>query len=150
MTDGEIGPDDSKKDMGKGWVGWFNLDYVNITFEFYALKKFSDVTITINIDYTRKNLLFEKSKILFGVREDDLSQSSALQYCPKQVNATKKTINFTLPLCGNVGKFVRMQLYLGGNWLLISEIKFNSGTVHNFMHVNNFFYHTLLCTVNLV
>ena len=144
LTDGEIGPVDSKKDGGKGWVGWNLADSVNITFKFYALRKFNDVTITVNIDNARQYLLFGKSQILFGVREEDLSRGSALKYCPKQVNGTQKIINYTLLLCDNVGKFVRIQLHPARKWLLISEIKFNSGTVHNYMHVNTFFSHTLL------
>ena len=144
LTDGEIGLADSKKEFGKGWVGWNQKDSVNITFKFYALRKFNDVTITVNIDNARQYLLFGKSQILFGVREEDLSRGSALKYCPKQVNGTQKIINYTLLLCDNVGKFVRIQLHPARKWLLISEIKFNSGTVHNYMHVNTFFSHTLL------
>ena len=144
LTDGEIGLADSKKEFGNGWVGWNRKDSVNITFKFYALRKFNDVTITVNIDNARQYLLFGKSQILFGVREEDLSRGSALKYCPKQVNGTQKIINYTLLLCDNVGKFVRIQLHPARKWLLISEIKFNSGTVHNYMHVNTFFSHTLL------
>lgn len=133
LTDGEIGPVNSTEYNGKGWVGWNRTfseqDGVDITFEFNWLQKFNDVSIVININNEHGNVLFNNSRILFSPTAYGFSGSSALQYFPKQLQLQTLigNVNVKLPLCGNIAKFVRIQLYPGRGWILLSEIKFNSG-----------------------
>ena len=130
LTDGKFGPDDVEQD--KGWVGWSSSltesPYVNITFEFPGVRKFKDVTLTVNVDKKRSHAVFSRSEIFFAFIEDQFSDT-VLQYCPKTLS--DDDIQFkrivSLPLCENTARFIKLRLYFGGEWLLITEISFNSG-----------------------
>ena len=132
LTDGQFGPDDAKQDEGKGWVGWSsnltNSSYIDITFEFSGVRKFKDVTLTVNVNKKRSYAVFKKSEIFFASIEDQFSDT-VLQYCPKRLSDDdiqfKKIVS--LSLCENTARFIKLRLYFGGRWLLISEISFNSG-----------------------
>ena len=124
LIDGNFG-----NDKGKVWVGWSMSPYIDITFEFSPVKKFKDVTLTVNVDKKRSYALFKRSQIFFALTKDNFT--STLQYCLRNFtdNATQSySTNITLPLCGNSAEFIKLRLYFGGRWLLISEISFNSGT----------------------
>ena len=131
LTDGKFGPDDAKQDEGKGWVGWpsnfTNSSYIDITFEFSGVRKFKDVTLTVNVDKKRSYAVFKKSEIFFALIENQFSDT-VLQYCPR---FSDNDIQFkrivSLPLCENTARFIKLRLYFGGEWLLITEISFNSG-----------------------
>ena len=133
LTDGKFGPTDAKEISGKGWVGWSSTltqsSYIAITFEFSEMRKFKDITLTVNVDKKNGNAVFYRSRILFASTEDGFSAMSFLQYCPKQFpyNDDPYIANVTLPLCDNTARFIKVQLYFGGKWLLITEVKFNSG-----------------------
>ena len=133
LTDGKFGPDDPKQDYGEGWVGWSsNLtesSYIDITFEFSGVRKFKDVTLTVNVDNKRSYAVFERSEIFFASNSDGFSDASFLQDCPKESenSGTPYRRNITLSLCENTARFIKLRLYFGGKWLLITEISFNSG-----------------------
>ena len=131
LTDGKFGPDDAKQDEGKGWVGWSsnftNSSYIDITFEFSGVRKFKDVTLTVNVNKKRSFSVFKRSEIFFSSLEDQFSDT-ILQYCPNEIpnNVQIKRI-VSLSLCENTARFIKLRLYFGGEWLLITEISFNSG-----------------------
>ena len=132
LTDGKFGPDYAKQDGGKGWVGWSssltNSPYIDITFEFSGVRKFKDVTLTVNVDKNRSYAVFERSEIFFASKKDEFPDTF-LQYCPKESakGDTQYISNITLSLCENTAKFIKLRLYFGGKWLLLTEIGFNSG-----------------------
>ena len=133
LTDGKFGPDDAKQDEGKGWVGWpsnfTNSSYIDITFEFSGVKKFKDVTLTVNVDKKRSYAVFKRSEIFFASTNNDFSCASFLQFCPRNVadSDAPYSRNITLSLCENTARFINLRLYFGGRWLLITKIRFNSG-----------------------
>ena len=129
LTDGKFGSDDTKQNKGEEWVGWSMSPYIDITFEFSGVRKFKDVTLAVNVDKKRSFALFKRSQIFFGLTKENFT--STLQYCLRSFtdNRTKSySTNITLSLCGNSAEFIKLRLYFGGRWLLISEIIFNSGT----------------------
>ena len=133
LTDGKFGPDNAKQDKGKGWVGWSSdlttSSFIDITFEFSGVRKFKDVTLTVNVDKKRSYAVFERSKIFFASTKDNLTNTLFLQYCPRNLADSNDPYskNITLPLCENTARFIKLRLYFGGRWLLITEITFNSG-----------------------
>ena len=133
LTDDKFGPDDAKEYGGEGWVGWSNIlttsSYIDITFAFTGLRKFKDVTLTVNVDGKRSYAAFNRSQIFFAPTNDGFSETSFLQYYPgKSVDSNDPYIrNITLSLCENTARFIKLRLYFGGKWLLITEITFNSG-----------------------
>ena len=139
LTDGKFGPVNSKEFKGDGWVGWSSdstkSQYIDITFEFSGVRKFKDVLLTVNVNKNRTNAVFNKSQIFFSTSEDGFSDTSFLHYCPRnfQYNDNPYNANVTLSLCENTGKFIKLRLYFGGKWLLITEISFNSGILFYFV-----------------
>ena len=133
LTDGKFGPDDTRQDKGKGWVGWSsNLTtspYIDIIFEFSGVGKFKDVTLTVNVDKKRSYAVFDRSEIFFASKEDNFSDTSFLQCCPRNFadSSTSYSTDTALSLCENTARFIKLRLYFGGKWLLITEISFNSG-----------------------
>ena len=130
LTDGKFGSDDVKQDKGEGWVGWRGRNSVaDINFEFSSVRKFKDVTLTMNVDKERAYAVFKKSQIFFASTNESFSNSPFLEYCPKEFSDDdgqyKRIIS--LPLCENTARFIKLRLYFGGEWLLITEISFNSG-----------------------
>ena len=140
LTDGKFGPDDAEQDKGKGWVGWSssftNSSYIDTKFEFSGVRKFKDVTITVNVDKTRSYAVFDRSEIFFASKEDNFSDTSFLQYCPRNFENgnTSYSKNITLSLCENTARFIKLRLYFGGKWLLITEISFNSGILLHYFN----------------
>ncbi len=133
LTDGKFGPVNAKLSKGEGWVGWNNTksQHIDIIFEFSMVRKFKDVTLTVNIDKKRYNAVFNRSHIFFASTKDGFSNTSFLQYCPRGFQAQDYRYNtdVTLSLCENTARFIKLRLYFGGKWLLITEISFNSGIV---------------------
>ena len=142
LTDGKFGPDDAKQDEGKGWVGWSsNLTtspYIDITFEFSSVRKFEDVTLTVNVDKKRSYAVFDRSEIFFALSKDNLTNTSFFEHCPirnfSDSNAPAYSANITLSLCENTARFIKLRLYFGGKWLLITEISFNSGILLHYFN----------------
>jgi hypothetical protein len=134
LTDGQFGPVKTKSLKGKGWVGWSSRftksQYINITFQFSGVRKFTNVTLTVNVQ-KRGHAVFNRSRVFFASTTDGFSNTSFLQHCPRGFPGKKKpyNANVTLSLCENTARFIKMQLYFGGirKWLLITEISFNSG-----------------------
>ena len=137
LTDSKFGPVNSNELNGNGWVGWSSnstkSQYIDVTFEFSGVRKFKDVSLAVNVDKQLGNhAVFSSSKIFFSTVEDCFSNNTSfLQYCPRnfsyEENPYNPNRNFTLSLCENTGKFIKLRLYFGGCWLLITEISFNSG-----------------------
>ena len=132
LTDGKFGTDDAKQDKGKEWVGWSRnstkSSYIDVEFEFFGIKKFKDVTLTVNVDKKRSYAVFDRLQIYFAANEN-FSDTSFLQYCRRNFadSDARYNKNITLPLCKNTARFIKLRLYFGGRWLLITEISFNSG-----------------------
>jgi hypothetical protein len=138
LIDGRFGPVDAKVFKGKGWVGWCSTltqsQYIDIAFAFSGVRKFTDVTLNVNVDKKSNNAVFNRSQIFFSSTENSFSHTSFLQYCPRNFQARNYSYNahVILSLCENTARFVKLRLYFGGEWLLITEISFNSGI---FCHV---------------
>ena len=136
LTDGKFGPGNAKELKGEGWVGWSTdltqSQYIDITFEFFGVRKFTNVILTVNVEKKHGYAVFYESRIFFASTKDGFSDTSFLQYTyspgdfPAQ-HYDRYNANVTLSLCKNAAKFVKMRLYFGGKWLLITEISFNSG-----------------------
>ena len=135
LTDGKFAPDYAKQDKGKGWVGWSSdlttSPYIDITFEFTGVRKFENVTLTVNVDKKRSYAVFNRSEIFFASKEDNFSDTSFLQCCPRNFTDGNDfgghNRDIILSLCENRAKFINLRLYFGGKWLLLTEITFNSG-----------------------
>ena len=80
LTDGKLGPVNAKKIKGDGWVGWSSnftkLKYIDIIFEFYDVRKFKDVSLTLNVDRQGNHALISRSQIFFQTFKNCFSDTS--------------------------------------------------------------------------
>ena len=87
LTDGKFGPVYAKELKGNGWVGWSSdctkSQDIDIIFEFSAVRKFKDVLLIVNVDRSRRNVLINKSQIFLSTLDDRFSNTSFLQFCPR-------------------------------------------------------------------
>ena len=91
----------------------------------------------MNVDKTRSNAVFDRSDIFFAATSNGFSDTSFLQYCPRNFenSDTKYSTNITLSLCENAATFIKLGLYFGGKWLLLTEISFNSGILLHYFNI---------------
>ncbi|XP_076247763.1 discoidin domain-containing receptor 2 [Calliopsis andreniformis] len=132
LTDGEVGADNYRLDMGDGrgtgWVAWmrdsFEDDYVELVFEFEVTWIFEAVHIYTNNYFSRDVQVFSKADVWFSLdgityEEEPLSYS----YIPDIVLENAR--NVSIGLHERRGKFVKIHLYFAGRWIMISEVTFD-------------------------
>ena len=80
--------------------------------------------------------LTSRLDIFFALTSDGLSDTSFLQYCPRNIadSDTRYSKNITLLFCENTARFIKLRLYFGGKWLLLTEISFNSGILLHYFN----------------
>lgn len=129
LTDGHLAPVNYADTNGVGWIGWNAEDTPDpyIRFEFLNTRIFHSVTIHCNVRDGADVQLFSNVTVRFG--EDVATFDKSLSFKPKQVSSGLgwKNYNVTIDLCKHVGKFIELKFTYAGNWILISEISFNSG-----------------------
>lgn len=129
LTDGHLAPADYANTRGVGWIGWNAEDTPDpyIRFQFLNTRIFHSVTIHCNVRDEADVQLFSNVTIRFG--EDVATFDKSLSFKPKQISSGLgwKNYNVTIDLCKHVGKFMELKFTHVGNWILISEISFNSG-----------------------
>ncbi len=94
-------------------------------------RKFKDVTLTVNVDKKRSIAVFNRSRIFFALTKNGFFDTSFSSVLSKNFQAQDNPYNadVTLSLCENTARFIKLRLYFGGIWMLITEISFNSGIV---------------------
>ena len=111
--------------QAQGWVGWNNKNRpLTLTFEFGQRQAFSSVTLTT---YWEPGLGVKPFSQMLAYFSAD-----GIHYHPQYVKAVNKAQppqprqNITLSLASRVGRFVRLELYFDGKWLMLSEVAFQS------------------------
>ena len=130
LTDGNLAPEDYIASGGLGWIGWSVKDTPApyVIFEFMETRIFRSVIIHCNIRDRTKINLFSKVVVEFNV--DVVSFDANLTHKPEAVSSGLRWMNYnvTINLCQHIGKLVRLNFTYGGDWILISEVTFSSGS----------------------
>ena len=129
LIDGKLAPEDYVATDGLGWIGW-NIKFTPtpyIVFEFLNTRIFTSMTLHCNVRDRTKIKLFSKVVVSFNV--DDVSFDASMTYKPKNVSSGSSWINYnvTIHLCQHIGKLMRLNFTYAGDWILISEVTFDSG-----------------------
>ena len=143
LTDGEIGDSNFRLDgqslgiRGYEWVGWRNdtADFegpLQITFKFDNVRKFKSVILNCNNHFTKDTRVFKMALVYFSVG-GNLYQNQPVKYDFIRDSAVEYARPVLIRLNNNVGKYVRLQLYFDAKWIMISEIRFNSGMYYTFL-----------------
>ena len=129
LTDGKLAPVDYASTGGLGWIGW-DKDYTPtpyIIFEFLNRRIFHSMTLHCNVRDRTKIKLFSKVVVSFSV--DGVLFGASLLYEPKNVSSGSSWMDFnvTIDLCHHIGKLMKLNFTYAGQWILISEVTFDSG-----------------------
>ncbi|XP_067015936.1 discoidin domain-containing receptor 2-like isoform X2 [Acropora muricata] len=128
LTDGSLALADYDIDNGLGWIGWHALHTPTpyIIFEFLDTRIFRNVTIHCNVRDRASIQLFCQVEVSFS--NDGVTFNAKMSHRPKTITSGTgwKNHNVTIDLCQNTGKVVRFSFSYAGDWILMSEISFNS------------------------
>ena len=129
LTDGRPALADFVDGNGLGWIGWDakNTPAPYIVFKFLDTRIFHHVTIHCNVRDQASVKLFSKLEVSFS--EDGVTFHASVTKRPKAVTSGTSWINrnVTIDLCRNTGKSVQLNFSFAGDWILISEVTFESG-----------------------
>ncbi|XP_050311862.1 discoidin domain-containing receptor tyrosine kinase B-like isoform X2 [Anthonomus grandis grandis] len=145
LVDGLYGDDDYQKQLngeqsGSRWVGWSNEfrngEPLEITIEFDGLREFNAVHLHTNNMFTRGVQLFGKAEIWFSL--------DGIRYQPDPVITTiepdrthEAARNVTIALKGKPARFIKLRLYFSDQWILLSEMSFESLLLANNLTVDD-------------
>ena len=129
LTDGSFALADYIFDNGLGWIGWHavHTPTPNIIFEFLDTRIFHNVTIHCNVRDRALIQLFSQVEVSFS--NDGVTFNATIAHRPKTITSGTgwKNHNVAINLCRNTGKVVKFNFRYAGDWILLSEITFNSG-----------------------
>ena len=129
LTDGSLALADYDIDNGLGWIGWHSVHTPtpNIIFEFSDTRIFHNVTIHCNVRDAASIQLFSQVEVSFS--NDGVTFNATIAHRPKKITSGPgwKNHNVNINLCRNTGKVVRFNFSYAEDWILMSEITFDSG-----------------------
>lgn len=129
LTDGSVNLTDDVIYNGLGWIGWHSVQTPtpNIIFEFSDTRIFQNVTIHCNVRDSAFIQLFSQVEVSFS--NDGVTFNAKMSHRPKTITSGTgwKNHNVAIDLCRNTGKVVRFNFSYAADWILMSEITFNSG-----------------------
>ncbi|XP_062978367.1 epithelial discoidin domain-containing receptor 1 isoform X1 [Elgaria multicarinata webbii] len=139
LTDGVVGLDDftQTKELrvwpGYDYVGWRNSSspagFIEMEFEFDQLRAFTYMKVHCNNMHTRGVSVFRqvdcrfKRALATAWEPDPVSQQLAVDVR----NPSARSL--TVPLDGRLGLFIQCHFHFAGEWMLFSEIAFQSDVV---------------------
>ena len=100
---------------------------MEIIFEFETIQEFHSIELYCNNQFTREISVFKELRAFFSIGGDIFSDDS-VSYTPMTDEIFEEPRNITAKLHRRVGRFVKIQLYFGSKWLLVSEVSFDSST----------------------
>ncbi|XP_039287314.1 discoidin domain-containing receptor 2 [Nilaparvata lugens] len=138
LTDSKLGPDSFKNayydfDRGQGWVGWRNDSRkgrpVEITFEFDQVREFTSVHLYCNNEFTKDIQVFSEVQIMFSIG-GKIFVDTPITYTYMEDRIFEYARNVSIKLHHRIGRFVKLRLHFSANWIMISEVIFDSVIAH--------------------
>jgi len=149
LTDGVEGHSNFRFDpdgwgrKGYEWVGWRNdsvrvadddgqSDSVVILFQFEGARRFTAIRLHSNNMFTRDVRVFRRAVVRVGHSASDPVAGSSSDVDPVVYEHRRDKLidfarNVVITLPDLVGSFVSVQLFFDATWMLISEVRFESG-----------------------
>ena len=129
LTDGRLANEDFTVNNGLGWIGWNIIETPQpyIKFHFLSERIFNSATFHCNVKDQTRIKLFSKVEISFSKNGNEFD--TLQDYEPKEISTPLSSTNhnITIDLCRRVGKSLMFNFTYSGQWILISEVTFNSG-----------------------
>ncbi|BES99860.1 Discoidin domain-containing receptor [Nesidiocoris tenuis] len=139
LTDGLRGHDDFTMDYyghgpGYEWVAWKNDSLggpgrpVELVFEFDSLRNFSAMHLHTNNFFSKGVQVFSSAKVYLSIGGKLFSGLPIeYQYMPDTIMEHAR--NVTIKLHHVIGRFLKVQLYFESQWIMVSEVSFDSVVV---------------------
>ncbi|XP_015523678.2 discoidin domain-containing receptor 2 [Neodiprion lecontei] len=125
LTDGVYGEEPSTiASSFTNWVGWSNLNPVELTFEFYEVRGFENCTIHAAHIPSRNIEVFSTAYVWFSFDGKQYHQTSEKLEVNEDVKSTTRSVSISLQ--SRIGRFVKIELVPKAKWLLVSEVTFDS------------------------
>ena len=136
LMDGIDGPPNFRLDpdglgkKGYEWIGWKNdtVDRppVTIVFEFDRLRNFTSARFHSNNMFSKEVRVFRKALLFFGVGSIHYQERPVI-YEFMRDTLMESARYIIIPIPYRVGRFIRIELFFDAKWLMISEVRFESG-----------------------
>ena len=145
LTDGVEGHSNFRLDpdgwgrKGYEWVGWRNdstrtageePDSVVILFEFEQVRCFTGIRLHSNNMFSRDVRVFRRAVVRVGLSASDVARTSSVEpvdHQHRRDNLIDFARNIVIIVPKLTGRFVSVQLFFDAAWMLISEVRFESG-----------------------
>ncbi|CAB4069812.1 DDR2 [Lepeophtheirus salmonis] len=134
LTDGVIGGNISYSQHGiksaPGWVGWKNRKRdVVLIFEFNTLRKFESITFVTHANKDMGIQPFSHMVASFSESGNRYNSNRLTKPNKRAALELSEIDSVTLSLDGQLGKFIKLQLFFTDKWILLSEISFDSSPI---------------------
>ena len=115
---------------GSSWVGWMNngSGRVQLLFEFHSAREFNSLTLQLAKRASNDNSSSLTSAVInFALENGNYLGKSVRSGQISDGHHLPGLYNVTIDLKKRVGRFVQLQLDYTSQWLLLSEVTFQSG-----------------------
>uniref|UniRef100_A0A915D6X7 receptor protein-tyrosine kinase n=1 Tax=Ditylenchus dipsaci TaxID=166011 RepID=A0A915D6X7_9BILA len=133
--------EDNFETRPNGWVGWhrhqLKANMVPIEFHFARRQNFSALLLHVNNQHRHNAQVFQHAQLHFAqIASED--ENNPVVYSPRTVNFSYPTDRafhnarwVRIPIPHRIAQRIRLEMWLGeqADWLLVSEVKFESGNV---------------------
>lgn len=105
---------------------------VELLFEFHSAREFTSLTLHLarapnNDAGVNKSTGLTACLVNFGLDSGTNYLGKSVRHVVQQETASEPIYNVTVDLKGRVARFLQLQLQFNSQWLLISEVTFQSG-----------------------
>ncbi|KRX94918.1 Discoidin domain-containing receptor 2 [Trichinella pseudospiralis] len=111
------------------WVGWrrsLTGHWLDIKFIFNELRNFTSVQLHC-AHFNRKSVAIFSAAQLFFVQDQQQQQHQPLEYSPSgEISSGRGVRWIVIPVQHQTAKILQIRLFFAAEWLLISEIEFDS------------------------
>jgi len=101
---------------------------VEIVFEFERVRNFSAVRFHANNMFSKDVRVFRRAVLRFSVSGRRYSDPTTVVFDYMRDTLIEFARNVIIAVPNHVARFVNAQLYFDARWLMISEVRFESGT----------------------
>lgn len=145
LMDGVLGDSNFRRHHGsKGveWVGWKRRgggieeggdnDLVEVTFKFDVMRQFKSVSFYCNNAISKVVSVFKSAKVFFSSDGSNYYHVPPVEFSNDEYDLFQSEAEvdqarwMAIPLEGRVARYVKVWLFFGAKWLMISEVRFES------------------------
>lgn len=136
LTDGMEGHSNFRLDLentgkkGYEWIGWKNESSdrapIEIVFEFEKVRNFTAARFHCNNMFTKEVRIFRRAVLYFSVG-GAVYQDDPIVFDFMRDTLIEFARNVIIQIHNRIGRFIKVVLFFDAKWMMISEVRFESG-----------------------